>query len=112
MHSPLPQQLLDQALVVIEHCRPLVDAIRRRDRDLADQLRRALSSVALNVSEAFGAMAGNSRLRFQTALGSLYESRAALRVAVAWGHVSNESCTAPLAAIDHLAARLYGTSRR
>ena len=40
--------------VIIETIRltaPLAEAIARKDRDLASQYRRALSSVALNVAE-------------------------------------------------------------
>src|SRR6185295_20305042 len=71
MHNPLRQQLLDQVLHVIAQARPLVAAVARRDRDLASQIRRALSSVALNLSEGFGSASGNARLRFESARGSL-----------------------------------------
>src|SRR5688572_27141820 len=112
MHSPSQQLLLDSALQVIEQARPLVEAIAKRDRDLASQVRRALSSVALNIGEGVGNSAGNSRLRFQSALGSLYEARAGLRVAVAWGYVSGAICAEALAGSDRLGARLYGIARR
>jgi four helix bundle protein len=112
MHSTFKQQPLDEVLSVIELARPVVEAVARRDRDLASQVRRAFSSVALNVAEGGGAGAGNARLRFETARGSLYEARAGLRVAVAWGFVSAQSCAAALEAGDRLGARLYGLSRR
>jgi hypothetical protein len=67
--SPLRQQLLEQILHIIALSRPRVEAIGRRDRDLASQLRRALSSVALNLSEGFGTQAGNARLRFEIRSG-------------------------------------------
>jgi len=73
--------------------RPLVEAIQRKDRDLASQLRRAISSIALNVAEGLGNTAGNSRLRFETARGSLKEAQAGIRVAVAWGYVSDVAAT-------------------
>ena len=112
MHSPLRQQLLEQTLVVIEKARPLVEAVARRDRDLASQIRRALSSVALNLAEGFGAAAGNARLRFESARGSLYEAQAGLRVAIAWGYFSAESSAAALESIDRLGARVFGLCRR
>jgi len=112
MHSPLRQQLIEQVLHVIAQSRPLVEAIARRDRDLGSQVRRALSSVALSVSEGFGSAAGNARLRFEGARGSLYEAQAGLRVAAAWGYVSAEECAAVLGAIDRLGARVFGLSRR
>lgn len=112
MHTPLRQQLLEQVLTTITQARPLVDATAQRDRDLAAQLRRALSSVALNVAEGFGTRAGNARLRFDTARGSLFEAQAALRVAAAWGYVDERSLVATLTALDRFGARLYGLSRR
>ncbi len=112
MRTPLRQQLLEQILHVIELTRPLAEAIGRRDRDLASQLRRALSSVALNLSEGFGTEAGNARLRFESAQGSLYEAQAALRVAVAWGFISEESLVAALKTADALGARIFGLLRR
>ncbi len=112
MHSPSRQLLLDCVLQLVESARPLVEATAKRDRDLAAQVRRALSSVGLNVAEAIGNSAGNSRLRFQSALGSLYEARAGLRIAAAWGYIPANSCAEVVAGSDRLGARLYGLARR
>jgi four helix bundle protein len=112
MHSPLRQLILEQVLQVIEQARPWVEAIARRDRDLGSQIRRALSSVALNVAEGFGSAAGNARLRFESARGSLYEGQAGLRVGVAWGYLSSEQCAPLLSAMDQIGARLFGLIRR
>ena len=112
MHSPLQRQLLDGVLQIIAQARPLVDSINRRDRELASQIRCALSSVALNLAEGSGLTAGNERLRFSTALGSLYEARAGLRVAAAWGYVSADDCTGVLSASDRVCARIFGLNRR
>src|SRR5687768_15870051 len=68
LHQPL-----EHALDVITLARPLVEAVARRDRDLGAQLRRALSSIALNIAEASGNQGGNARLRYESARGSLYE---------------------------------------
>ncbi len=112
MHSPSRQLLLDCVLQLVESARPLVEATAKRDRDLASQIRRALNSVGLNVAEAIGNSAGNSRLRFQSALGSLYEARAGLRLAAAWGYIPVNSCAEVLAGSDRLGARLYGLAGR
>jgi hypothetical protein len=60
----------------------------------------------------FGSAAGNARLRFESARGSLYETQAGIRVAIAWGHLSDANGAEAPAAIDHLAARLFGLCRR
>src|SRR6186713_221084 len=88
MHNHHPQDVVQHAVQVIAEARPLVEAVARRDRELASQLRRALSSVALNLAEGLGTEGGNARLRFETARGSLREASAGIRVAVAWGYVS------------------------
>ena len=111
MRNPLHQPL-EHALETITLARPLVEAVFRRDRDLGAQLRRALSSVALNIAEATGNQAGNARLRYETARGSLYEARTALRVAVAWGYVADESARAALESLDALGGRVFGLARR
>jgi four helix bundle protein len=111
MHNPLQPQLLDGVLQIVEQARPFVDAIGRRDRDLGTQIRRALSSVALNLAEGAGSAGGNARLRFQSALGSLYEARAGLRLGIAWGYIPAADCTTLLANCDRLCARVYGLSR-
>jgi four helix bundle protein len=51
-----------------------------RDRSLADPMRRALASVALNLNQGAGSQRGNRRLRFENACGSAKESRSAYEV--------------------------------
>ena len=92
--------------------RPLLDRLRVHDRDLADQLRRALSSIALNLAEGDGSRGGNRVARFSTALGSVREARAALRVAIAWGYVSTDDVAEGDALLDRVAAMLYRLGAR
>jgi four helix bundle protein len=112
MRNHLHQQPLEHALQVITLARGLVEAVARRDRDLGAQLRRALSSIALNIAEASGNQGGNARLRYESARGSLYEARAALRVALAWGYVTPEGAREALESMDALGGRVFGLSRR
>ena len=112
MHNPNGASILEHALEIATLARPLVEVIRRKDRDLASQVRRAISSIALNSAEGRGVVAGNSRLRFETALGSLYEAQAGMRLAVAWGYISQDAADEVLTSMDRLGGRVYGLVRK
>ena len=121
MNNPQSSSILEHALSVVEMARPLVETIQRKDRDLASwffnhssasQLRRAISSVVLNLAEGFGTAQGNSRLRFETARGSLNEAQAGIRVAVAWGYVSHASASPVVESMHCLGGRVYGLVKR
>ena len=112
MHTHLSQDPVEHAILIVSLLRPLAESISRKDRELSSQLRRAASSTALNLAEGFGSAAGNARLRFQTARGSLYEAQAALRVAVAWGYIPAENAREALESMHVLGGRVYGLARR
>jgi len=116
MHAATPPssrfQVLELALQAIETLRPVVARIRQCDRDLGEQIRRALSSVALNIGEGSGNEGGTRIARYSTAAGSNAEVRAALRVAVAWGYVSGTQVEAGEQLLDRIAAMLYRLGAR
>ena len=97
---------------IIETLRLLVglfQKIAREDSDLGRQLRRAASSVALNVAEGMGVSGGNQKLRFRTALGSAREVGACLDVAEALGYI--DAVDASLRdRLDRITATLYRLS--
>jgi four helix bundle protein len=70
---------------LIRQLRDDVVAIKRYDRDLADQLQRAARSAALNLGEGQRLTAGKQRKSYETAHGSANEVKAALDLAQAWG---------------------------
>jgi len=86
----------DVMLDAIATMRPMVRAIERHDRDLASQLKRAASSVVLNVAEGSGSFGGVRTQRYRTALGSARETMSCLLVAERFGYV--EAMPAALAA--------------
>jgi four helix bundle protein len=92
--------------------RLLVGRIKKQDRSLADQLTRAASSVALNVAEADYSDPGNKRARLYTAVGSANETRAAVRVALAWGYFAPKDAEVALALLDRVIAMLWRLTRR
>jgi four helix bundle protein len=90
--------------------RPIVTQIEAHDRDLARQLRRAASSIALNVSEASGSSGGTRRERYRNALGSARETGACLDVAQAFGYVDDVDAKL-LDTLDHIRATLFSVVR-
>jgi len=116
MHAATPPssrfQVLEVAIQAVETLRPVVARIRQCDRDLGEQIRRALSSVALNIGEGSGNEGGTRLARFSTAAGSSAEVRAALRVAIAWGYVSGTEVDAGEQLLDRIAAMLYRLGAR
>ncbi len=96
---------------VIEALYPLIGRIKKRDRSLADQLVRAATSVALNISESNYSDPGNRRSRLFTAAGSANEVRAALRVAVAWGYCTERQIRTASETLDRVIAMLWKLTR-
>jgi four helix bundle protein len=80
-------KVYETILEVLRMLRPVIAQIEAHDRDLARQLKRASSSMALNVSEASGSSGGTRRERYRNALGSARESGACIDVALTWGYV-------------------------
>ena len=73
---------------LIHSVAPIATAIGRHDSALEKQLRAALSSAALNVSEGSDQKGKRGALHYSIALGSARESWSALVVAAAWGYVA------------------------
>ena len=92
---------------VIASLRPLVPMIERNDRDLADQIRRAASSVALNLAEGQRSLKGNKAKHYSIAHGSANEVLAALRTAEAWGWLEQGVAREALGKLDRLLALLW-----
>jgi four helix bundle protein len=72
---------------LIRKLRPIVETIAHRDPDLGRQLRRALTSIPLNIAEGAKQNDGNGRARFLTAMGSTNEVAAVLETSEALGYV-------------------------
>jgi len=75
------------AIDVVRKVQPILERVAKKDATLADHLRRAVTSVPLNLSEVEYSYGGNVRARFHTALGSAAEVRTCLELAEALGYV-------------------------
>jgi len=74
-------------LETLTELQPLAVQIARRDTDLARQLRRASSSIALNVAEGQYSRGKTRSCRYHNALGSARETLACVEVAQAMGYI-------------------------
>jgi four helix bundle protein len=97
----------DLALELIRACRPLIERVARRDRSLAEQLRRAVQSAALNLREGNRRVGGDRLHSFRIAAGSADEVVGALEVAEAFGYLARTEVAPALALADRVLAMLY-----
>jgi four helix bundle protein len=104
-------ELEELSLELIDALVPLMPRIKQRDKALEDQLRRAASSIGLNVSEAAMSDPGNKRARFHTAAGSARETQHALRQAIAWRHVRAGEAERALRLVTRLVSILWRMTR-
>ena len=101
-----------RALQAAEGLQGVLPVLRKRDKDLFHQVRRAMNSVVLNIAEADGNDAGTARSRFATACGSAKEVRAGLRLATAYGFVSQGRVAKVDIALDEVCAMSWRLSGR
>jgi four helix bundle protein len=100
-------QTLEVSLDLVRSLRRPEERLRVRDRALSEQIRRAASSIGLNLAEG-RRRAGADRLHaWRIAAGSAEEVRAALRVAVAWGDLQVAEVSEALLLLDRLLAMLW-----
>ena len=93
------------SLELVRALAPVVPAIKKHDRDLADQLKRAATSVVLNVNEGRRRGGGDQRRSFEIASGSAHEVLAAIDAAIAWGWIDDLAVARRL--LDRLLAMLW-----
>ncbi len=104
-------QVEELSLELIEALVPLMPRIKQKDKGLEDQLRRAASSIGLNLAEAKFSDPGNRRARLFTAAGSAGETQHALRQAVAWQLVAARDAEASLKLARRIVAILWSMTR-
>ena len=110
-HPTANLHVIELAVAAIEKLAPIVATVKAHDRDLADQIRRSATSVALNAAEGLGSSGGTRRARLETARGSAKETRVALRVACAWGYLDRDRVRDADADLDRVGAMLWRLSR-
>ncbi|MCX5746309.1 MAG: four helix bundle protein [Proteobacteria bacterium] len=96
----------ENAKDVVRHLPPIVDALRLRSKDLADQLERAGTSMLLNLAEGNRRSGKDKRQFFVMAHGSAGEIRAVLDIAELWGWRVDQAAVAPI--LDRQLGLLWG----
>jgi four helix bundle protein len=100
-------EVLKISLQWITELKSLIEKIEVRDRSLAEQLRRAGSSVPLNISEGAKREKKDRLYSFRIAAGSASEAQTALAIAKAWGYISQQEYSLPNATGDRILAILW-----
>ena len=102
---------LECAHEIVKLLRGLVARIAVCDGKLADQLRRAASSVPLNVAEGRERGGRDRVFLYRVARGSAAEVVAVLRIARDWGYVEEADVTPALEALDRVRGMLWRLTR-
>ena len=103
-----PFVAFEVALEVIRSLRDVVPKVRKHSGRLADQIVDAASSSPANLAEG-NRRIGRDRLHFfRIAAGSADEVRGHLRVAHAWGWLTDQDIAHPLQLLDRELALIWG----
>ena len=95
------------ALELVASVFSLAREVRRRNRNLADQMERACASVPLNMQEGWYSRGGNRVARLTDAMASARETMACLHVCVAATYLKQKRIETDLDRIDQIVAVLY-----
>ena len=101
----------DESLHLIRLLRPVAARLRSRHSDLYRQLRRAASSVTLNLAEGAGRQGADRQQHWRIARGSALEVEAILRTAEAWGDLDSRSVDGVHAVLDRVLRLTRGLTR-
>ena len=94
------------AIELVTELRPIVDAIKRHDTHLADQLRRAATNTVANLAEGQRRKAGNKNRAFENAHGEAREILGCLDLGRAWGYIVDDE--AARVVLDRLLGLCWG----
>ncbi len=98
---------LEVSLALVQSLGAPLSVLRTRDPQLFDQIRRAATSLLLNLAEGRKRIGRDRLNHWRIASGSADEVRAALRVAAAWGDLGPASCERSFQLLDRIAAMLW-----
>ena len=101
----------DASLEMIRAIRSPIASIRSSDANLATQIKKAASSVPLNLAEGRRRAGRDRKHHWRIAAGSADEVVAALRIAEAWGYVEASKIESSLVVLDRILAMTWKLTR-
>ena len=99
---------LELSLDVARQLAAPLRVLAREDSDLARQVRRAVSSVALNLGEGNRREGADRRRMFRIAAGSAAEAHTALKIAVEWSYLDQTAVSTPVHTLDRISSPSSG----
>ena len=99
-------QVFDVALELVRSLRDVIDAVAQQDTDMAKQLRRARTSVPLNIREGSRRKGKDRRYHWCVASGSADEIVGCLLTAEAAGYLAMDTIQPSLDLADRILAML------
>jgi len=105
-------RIYELSLGIVASVCALANRVQQHDKDLAQQMRRACTSVPLNMQEGLYSRGGSRVARFHDAMGSAKETMACLHVCVAAKYLAQLQVDTDLARIDQVVAGLYRLCHR
>ena len=105
-------KILDSLVEMVRVVHGLAGKVAHHDRDLAQQMRRASTSVGLNASEGLYAKAGKRRSRLEDAVNSARETLMALRLAGSCGYLPSTEVATAMRELDSVIAVLWTLAYR
>jgi four helix bundle protein len=106
-----PFVAFENALEVIESLKSVVVIVRRHSPRVAQQIVESASSVAANLAEGSQRVGRDQLYLYRVAAGSSKETRAHLRVALAWGWIEIKDVERTLALLDRSGRLIWGLTR-
>ena len=98
------------AIELVCELKKIVEIVGKHDSNLADQMKRAGTSVVLNLSEGARRARGNQQRAYEIAHGEARELLGALDCAAAWGYVLDAGRARET--LDRLLGLLWGLTHQ
>ena len=105
-------RIYEKSLDVVRSVVRFSRRVQEEDGDLARQMKRASTSVPLNMQEGMYSQGGNRIARFYNAMASARETMACLHVCVAAEYLPQADVEADLERLDHIIGALWKLSRK